>query len=49
MNLLAAEIFLLIILLVMWLTTRFNDSGCGGTCEQGRKPCDCGRKKYENH
>jgi hypothetical protein len=39
MKILALTVFAAFVILVLWNIGK--DRGCSGSCEQGRKPCDC--------
>ena len=39
MNILALTVIIIFVIMILWSLN--NDSGCRGSCEQGRKPCDC--------
>ena len=40
MKILALIVFLAFVILVLWNIGKDRD-GCTGSCEQGRRPCDC--------
>jgi hypothetical protein len=40
MKILALIVFLAFVIIVLWNIGKDRD-GCTGSCEQGRRPCDC--------